>query len=80
MPGVRRPEEGTQFHGTRVMDGCKLSCGLESKPRSLIEALSALNYWAIFKYEISSWALAEAYTVCGHTCNPPDSEEHLLVP
>lgn len=36
----KRPEEGTQFHGTRVMGGCKLSYGLESKPRSL----SALNY------------------------------------
>lgn len=55
------------FMELEFMDGCKLSCGLESKPWSLIEALSALNYWAIFKYEISSWALAEAYTVCGQT-------------
>lgn len=48
-----------------------LSCGLESKPRSLIGAFSALNYSAFLnKYEISSWALAEAYTVVRH-CNPP---------
>lgn len=27
LPGVQRPEKGIKSLGTRVADGCKLSCG-----------------------------------------------------